>query len=145
MFRNRARGHGYRRGLVERVTATGRRVLSNASTWFRLAPIRSLTVVDVGTRMDRLADLAELCHLDELHLRQNHLSNEDARVLAAAPHLAQLSKLDLRSNHIGLAGAQALAAAPYLDRLTELDLLCNPIGAEGAAALRERFGQRVQL
>jgi hypothetical protein len=91
MFRNRARGHGYRHGLVELVTATARKVLSNAPTWFRLAPIRSLTVVDVWARVkeaeNALGDVLVETRVGGSGTQRNFLTERARRLITAFSNL----------------------------------------------------------
>jgi uncharacterized protein (TIGR02996 family) len=143
-FRNRAREHCWRRGLVEEVTATARKLLTHAATWFRLAPIRTLTLSRTGDLLARVAALPELGRLAELHLWRNDLGDREAAVLAASPHLAGLKVLELRYNQIGPAGAAALAGSPHLGQLVSLDLYANPVGPDGVTVLRQRFGEALK-
>ncbi len=144
-FRNRASAHLYQRGLVEDVSATARRLLTNAATWFHFAPIQALTVANAGGLIGRVAAVPELARLTELRLCQSGLTDEDARALAASPCLAGLTTLDLRYNRISLFGACLLADSPHLRRLAVLELHGNGVGPEFEALLRQRFGDRVRL
>jgi uncharacterized protein (TIGR02996 family) len=143
-FRNRASSHSYRRGLVEEVSAPARKLLTNAATWFRLAPFRALAISNAGGLLGRVTAMPELARLSELRLFRAQLTDEDARALAASPHLAGLTTLDLRYNRISLLGACLLADSPHLRRLAFLDLYGNWIGPDGVVVLRQRFGDRVR-
>jgi hypothetical protein len=80
----------------------------------------------LGTRIFKLASLTELT---SLHIQDNEIGPEGARVLAS---LTGLTSLYLSSNRIGPEGAHALAA---LTRLTSLHLDYNQLGATGTRAL----------
>jgi hypothetical protein len=56
---NRARAHGWRRGLVEEVSTTALKLLTHATTWFRLAPIRRLTVANARNLFRQVLALPE--------------------------------------------------------------------------------------
>jgi uncharacterized protein (TIGR02996 family) len=136
----------FRRGFVERLSATATRLLAHADEWFEAGPVVELALTRASGRLSRLAEVHELSRLRVLRLWREHLTDADAEALAQLPQLASLRVLDLRYyNRIGAVGARALAASPYLGGLAALELSGNPIPPGEVELLRRRFGERVKV
>jgi uncharacterized protein (TIGR02996 family) len=131
----------FRRGLAEEIITNTRRLLASGHEWFRMAPVRHLTVWSgqgncLGLEeIKRLASWPQLARLLSLCLPENGIGDVGAAILSASPFVAGLEVLDLGSDRIADAGASALALSPHLARLKELRLDHNDIGASGAYAL----------
>ncbi len=128
----------------------GAGIYTTTSTFLRLGwralrayPIQHADLSGVVAFLNKLTRSRLLASLRSLELADYRIGTEEARQLAACPHLAGLSALRIEgSNSIGPEGARALAESPYLANLAKLTLATNWMRAEGEDALRQRFGER---
>jgi uncharacterized protein (TIGR02996 family) len=126
---------GFRRGFPEEATIAARSFLQDASTIFKLAPLRLLRLVGTAAVLSRIVACRNLRRLAALHFTDNGLGDAGIAVLADSPHLQRLATLRLRNNHIHDAGAESIAASTHLSGLTTLDLSGNQISDAGVMAL----------
>ncbi|KAF7661569.1 hypothetical protein LDENG_00259110 [Lucifuga dentata] len=82
---------------------------------------------------------AKDCHIQELSLAENTISNKGAKALSRALLVNRtLTSLDLRNNNIGSKGAKFLAEALKMNQvLVSINFQNNAIEEEGARALAE--------
>lgn len=116
---------GFSRGFVEFVVMDAHAFLAHHAELFAAAPVTDLGLDDAGA-LPELFEVRELSRLRALTLTGG-LTDADATVLAACPHLANLVRLDLRHNRITRMGVEAIAASPHLQNLKGLDLSGNPV------------------
>jgi uncharacterized protein (TIGR02996 family) len=134
-FQGLVSGWQFERGFVVEVTATASAFLDHAGTLFRLAPVQRVRLLDVRTRLPKLAACPFLARVAGLDLRWNHLGDAGMQTLAAFANLGRLTALDLSFNGISDAGVRMLAASPWLAQLHTLNLYGNCIGDAGLQAL----------
>jgi uncharacterized protein (TIGR02996 family) len=127
----------FRRGFVETVNIETRTFLRRADDLLRLAPVRHVRLLDVGSSLPRLADCPQLGRLSALTIYAQHIDERLTRVLAESPHLDGLRALNIGRNRVGDRGAERLAWSPRFRNLTELDLSDNALGDTGLAAVAE--------
>lgn len=153
----------FRRGFVEALGTSADALLTHASRWFSLAPIRQLELIGSLTRAEsKWAALSCLARLDGLTFRENAgfhafakvlaglsslrglqslsidttLSPAVVRTLAHSPNLAGLKRLRLEGAFLDDDCVQAIALSMHWRGLTELSLAGNiQITAQGAGAL----------
>ncbi len=129
---------GFRRGLPETISISAHNFVTNGDRLFALAPLQKVCITGHGISDENARALAASPHLRgliDLDFTGNRLGEGGARALAASPHLGNLRKLALGATAIGDGGAQALAASPFLANLAELRLGVNDIGDESVRAL----------
>lgn len=114
------RDYEFRRGFVTGVTIGARKLLTHGERLFRLAPVRHVKVLRLGSSNLTAADLADFSLLPRIHslILGGILGAEESRTLLTAPGLKRLTGLTL-ANHFS---AEALAPIldgrlPYLERL----------------------------
>ncbi|MBO0698035.1 MAG: TIGR02996 domain-containing protein [Zavarzinella sp.] len=127
----------FRRGFVETVNIETRTFLRRAPDLFRLAPVRHVRLLDVGSSLPRLADCPHLARLSALTIYAQHIDERLTQVLVESPHLEGLRALNLGRNRIGDRGAERLAWSPRFRNLTALDLSDNVLGDTGLGAIAE--------
>jgi uncharacterized protein (TIGR02996 family) len=110
-----------RRGLVEAVTLSARKLLEHAEDLFTLAPIHTVKLRDVHHVIHKLAACPLLRRLRGLDLSDNQLGAAQVRALLT-PHLSGLRHLVLSDNLLGASGVRALALSPHLRGLRRLAL-----------------------
>ncbi|HKB01758.1 MAG TPA: TIGR02996 domain-containing protein [Gemmataceae bacterium] len=125
----------FRRGFVETVNIETRTFLRRADDLFRLAPVRHVRLLDVGSSLPRLADCPQLARLSALTIYAQHIDERLTRVLAESPHLGGLRALNMGRNRIGDRGAERVAWSPRFRNLIDLDLSDNALGDTGVAAI----------
>lgn len=135
-FRDIASAWTFRHGFVEDVVIDAKAILDKpVDSLVLLAPIRGVTIKNVGTLIVDVADLPLLGHVERLDLRGNNLGDTGVEVLARHARFTRLRHLDLSMNFIEISGARALAQAPHLGRLTRLIMDQNPLEDMGVYAL----------
>jgi uncharacterized protein (TIGR02996 family) len=127
----------FRRGFVETVNIEARTFFRRAPDLFRLAPVRHVRLLDVGSSLPRLADCPHLARLSALTIYAQHIDERLARVLVESPYLEGLRALNVGRNRVGDRGAERLAWSPRFRNLTALDLSDNTLGDTGLAAIAE--------
>jgi uncharacterized protein (TIGR02996 family) len=125
----------FRRGFIEEVSVDVPTLLTRGGELFRLAPVRSLRLLQAGGFLDGLAAWPHLARLSSLDISGNWVGAAGAEILAGSPYLAGLAVLNLRGTGLDARGVQALAASPHLAGLRVLDLSDNDIGAAGLRAV----------
>jgi len=132
-------GSGFRfcRGFIEVMNVEAKTFLRRAGELFRLAPIRHVRFLDVGSSLERLMDCPHLARLSALTIFAQHIDDRLTRALVGSPHLDGLRELELGRNRIGDLGVQRLAWSPRFRMLTTLDLTDNAIGDTGIRAVAE--------
>ena len=101
----------------------------------------------IGTMTLLAANLGKCTQLNQLHLGNSFLSDDNAKTLAAnLYHYPQLKELDLCDNEIGDDGAKALADnLHYCTQLTQFYLSGNRISENGAKALAANIHRCTEL
>jgi len=125
----------FRRGLVETVNVEARLFLRRSADLFRLAPVRHVRFLDVGTSLDRLLQSPHLARLNAITIYAQHIDERLTRSLVESPHLGGLQSLNIGRNRVGDRGAERLAWSPRFANLTSLDLSDNAVGDPGARAI----------
>ena len=128
-------GMEWARGFVETVNVEARTFLRRATDLFRLAPVRRIRFLDVGTNLGRLMDSPFLGRLTALTIFAQHIDERLTRALVESPHLDGLRTLNIGRNRVGDRGAERLAWSPRFRNLTELDLSDNAVGDLGMRAV----------
>lgn len=128
-------GPEFRRGFVEAVNAEARTFVRRAPDLFRLAPVRHVRFLDVGSALGRLMDCPFLARLWAITIFAQHIDDRLTRALVESPHLGGLRALHLGRNRVGDRGAERLAWSPRFRHLVELDLSDNAVGDTGARAI----------
>src|SRR3954451_6868321 len=127
----------FRRGFVETVNIDGRTFLRRAADLFRLAPVRHVRFLDVGSSLDRVLASPQLAHLSALTIYAQHIDDRLTRSLVESRHLGGLRALNVGRNRIGDRGVEHLAWSPRCRDLTALHLSDNAVGVLGARTLAE--------
>jgi uncharacterized protein (TIGR02996 family) len=130
-------GLRFRRGFIEAINVEARTFLRRAADLFRLAPIRHVRFLDVGSSLERLMDCRHLARLSALTIFAQHIDERLTRSLVESPYLGGLRELELGRNRVGDRGAERLAWSPRFRSLTSLDLSDNAIGDTGARAIAQ--------
>lgn len=128
-------GMEWARGFVETVNVEARMFLRRAADLFRLAPVRRVRFLDVGTSLGRLMDNPHLARLTALAIFAQHIDERLTLALVESPHLDGLRTLNVGRNRVGDRGAERLAWSPRFRRLVELDLGDNTVGDLGLRAI----------
>src|SRR5262245_9090295 len=134
-LRGVAAGPEFRRGFVETVNVEGRLFLRRAAELFRLAPVRHVRFLDVGSTLDRLMQSTHLVRLSTITIANQHIDERLTRSLVESPHLGGLLGLNIGRNRVGDRGAERLAWSPRFRNLGALDLSDNAVGDPGARAI----------
>ena len=134
-LRGLAAGPEFRRGFVESVNVDGRTFLKRAAELYRLAPVRHLRFLDVGSTLEWVMASPQLARLTGLTIAAQHIDDRLTGCLVDSPHLDGLRSLNIARNRIGDRGAELLARSPRFPRLTTLDLSDNSIRDRGAGGL----------
>jgi len=127
----------FRRGFVETVNIDGRTFLRRADDLFRLAPVRHIQFLDVGSTLERLIECPQLARLTALTVYAQHIDDRLARCLVDSPHLGGLRALNVGRNRIGDRGVERLAWSPRFRGLKSLDLSDNGVGDLAARTIAE--------
>ena len=127
----------FRRGFVETVNIDGRSFLRRADDLFRLAPVRHVRFLDVGSTLERVTECPQLARLTALTIYAQHIDERLTRYLVDSPHLGGLRALNIGRNRVGDRGVERLAWTPRFRELEVLDLSDNAVGDGGARALAE--------
>lgn len=128
-------GTEWARGFIETVNVEARMFLGRAADLFRLAPIRHVRFLDVGTSLSRLMDSPYLARLSALTIYAQHIDERLTQALVGSPQLANLRSLNIGRNRVGDRGAERLAWSPRFQHLVKLDLGDNALGDIGVRAL----------
>ena len=100
----------------------------------------------IGTMALLAANLGNCTQLNQLHLGNSFLSDDNAKTLAANLYnYPQLKELDLCNNEIGDDGAKALAVNLHHCTLTQFNLSGNRISKNGAMVLAANIHHYTQL
>ena len=121
-------GMEWARGFVETVNVEARTFLRRADDLFRLAPVRRVRFLDVGTSLGRLMDCPYLARLTAVAIFAQHIDERLTRALVTSPHLGGLRSLNVGRNRVGDRRAERLAWSPRFRNLVELDLGDNAVG-----------------
>jgi uncharacterized protein (TIGR02996 family) len=127
----------FRRGFVETVNIDGRTFLRRADDLFRLAPVRHIWLLDVGSTLERVMACPQLARLTALTVYAQHIDERLARFLVESPHLGGLRALNIGRNRVGDRGVERLAWTPRFRDLATVDLSDNAVGDAGARTLAE--------
>lgn len=125
----------FRRGFVETVNIDARTFLRRASDLFRLAPVRQIRFLDVGSSLDRVMSSPQLDHLTSITIYAQHIEERLTRALVESPHLAGLRSLNIGKNRVGDRGVETIAWSPRFRQLEILDVSDNSVGDAGARAI----------
>ena len=121
----------FSRGFVEEVSVEARQYIAHADELFRRAPIRHLSLSDVGDQLITILQNPRITQLVSLYLgnRSRHHAIGDAglRVVAECPYLSGLKVLEVPKQDIGMAGVEALCASKRLPSLVYVNLWGNPV------------------
>jgi hypothetical protein len=113
----------FRRGFVEEVTLSAADLIQHGPDLFRLAPLRDLTLRELGGGLDRLAALPCLAPVEAIRVPHAPLDADDWSELCQGlynnPHLARLMTLDLGRSQLAL---RRLLASRLLERVGRLGL-----------------------
>ncbi len=119
----------FRRGFIEGLALTAPQFVTQAASFYLLAPIIDVEITSLGTTgAAALVASPQLKQLRSLRLYNTQFTDEDVRHLAASPYLERLAYLDLGFNQLTDAGLEALCAANNLPGLRYLRLTDNPCG-----------------
>ena len=101
----------------------------------------------IGTMSLLAANFGNWTQLNQLHLGNSFLSDDNTKTIAAnLYHYPQLKELDLCNNEIGDDGAKALAAnLRHCTQLTKINLSGNRISENGAKVLASNIHHCTQL
>src|SRR5262249_49189300 len=124
-FRAFGSGLRFRRGFIEAINVEARMFLRRAAELFRLAPIRHVRFLDVGSSLERLMYCPHLARLSAVTIFAQHIDERLTRSLVDSPHLGSLRELEVGRNRVGDRGAERLAWSPRFRALTSLDLSDN--------------------
>jgi len=127
----------FSRGFIDTVNVEGRVFLRRHEELFRLAPIRNIRFLDVGSSLGKLMNCPELARLTGITISSQHIDEQLTRALVESPYLGGLNSLHLGRNRVGDRGAERLAWSPRFPKLRELNLSDNTIGDVGGQALAE--------
>jgi len=127
----------FSRGFIDTVNVEGRVFLRRHDELFRLAPIRNIRFLDVGSSLAKLMNCPDLARLAGITISSQHIDEQLTRALVESPHLGGLNRLHVGRNRIGDRGAERLAWSPRFRNLRELNLSDNAIGDVGSHALAE--------
>ncbi|HEX3152457.1 MAG TPA: TIGR02996 domain-containing protein [Gemmataceae bacterium] len=125
----------FRRGLIETVNCDAHTFLARSQELFRLAPIRHIRFLDVGSSLDRLMNASPLSLLTAITIYAQHIDGRLPRALVDSPHLDRLESLNIGKNRVGDRGVEAIAWSPRLRELKALDISDNMVGDGAANAL----------
>jgi uncharacterized protein (TIGR02996 family) len=126
--------HKLRRGFIDEVHASAKKLLPAAAGLFAQEPVSFLDLSGLAKNdCKTIAGSPWLAQVRRLRLR-GELKNPGVTALAASPHLMSLTSLNLGQSGIGSAGAGALAGA-RIRGLRSLSLSGNPLTDEGLIAL----------
>ncbi len=141
-----ARGGGWRRGFLDRLTLGVRQLMDNADALFRLAPLLHLQLLRVSQTKIPLGELAAcpyFARLRGLTLSSSSLGDDKLAVLLGQANLENLQVLELAGAGAGRRALAALAGAE-MPRLRRLDLSNNPLGGALAAFCSEKVRFRLR-
>ena len=127
----------FRRGFIETVNIDGRTFLRRADDLFRLAPVRHIRFLDVGSTLERLTECPQLARLTAVTVYAQHIDDRLARCLVDSPYLGGLKALNVGRNRIGDRGVERLAWSPRFRDLRALDLSDNAVGDLAARTIAE--------
>jgi len=127
----------FRRGFIETVNVEARVFLRRAGELFRLAPVRHVRFLDVGSTLDRLMQSPHIARLSALTIYAQHIDERLTRALVESPHLGGLRSLIIGRNRVGDRGAERLAWSPRFSSLATLDLSDNALGDTGVRAIAD--------
>jgi uncharacterized protein (TIGR02996 family) len=134
-------GGEFRRGFVEELRLLGDRFLAEGEGLFRLAPVRSVELMAVGSELSEVARSPLLGRLAGLRIESaSNLTEAGFRDLLASPHLGKLTSLTVQTFVLGESAVRSLAGSPLAARLRELGLDGVEFGRGGAEALASRLG-----
>ncbi len=119
----------FRRGFVERITLKASRFLRQEKNLFQVAPISHLTLTNLRSLSEAVAQCAGLARLRSLDINE-YTRDAELRALLKSPHLSNLTTLMIYSG-VGM----VLEAATQLGRLQTLVVLNEPLGEEGSREL----------
>jgi uncharacterized protein (TIGR02996 family) len=114
------RDYEFHRGFVDTVAIGGRKLLTHGAKLFRLAPIRHVKVLRLGSSNVTTADLAKCNPIAQIRglVLQGKLSADEMRTLVTAPGLKRLSALILECSFPPKALDPLLAGClPHLETL----------------------------
>jgi uncharacterized protein (TIGR02996 family) len=124
-----------RRGLISRVTMTGRKFLEHGEQLLAMTPVHSIHLRQVRPVLSELAASPLLGRLIDLGLLDNKLNDAAIEVLVSSPHLSGLRNLDLSDNPLGPDSMETLTGSSSLRGLRRLALRNTQIGFEGVRPL----------
>jgi len=139
-LRGLASGPEFRRGFVEVVNIEARVFLKRAEELYRLAPIRHVRLLDVGSSLTPVSQSPYLAKITGLTLFAQHLGDAVLLALADSPHLHSLNHLELGRNRISDLGLRTLSRTAQFTKLAALDLGDNQITDAGVQTLAASFG-----
>ena len=154
-------GYGFRRGLLDAASVTGRVLACHAADLFRLAPLRRVRLIDAADTLPWLAESGTLAPIEELDLSGSELGAAELtslgrmrrqwrvrelslgycgltdRLLAPLADLdaPRLRVLNLPGQRVTGAGVLTLARSKFFANLAALDLSENRVGPGGIAPL----------
>jgi hypothetical protein len=105
------RDYRFRRGFVQWVQLSAKNFLTHGEELFDLAPIRQVTINDINSYLDEVAECRNLGRLEGLDIKpefswRQHdypaslLTDEGLERLTQSPHLANLAALDVGYNRL---------------------------------------------
>ena len=127
----------FSRGFIETVNVEGRVFLRRNEELFRLAPVRNIRFLDVGSSLCNLMNCPGLARLSAITISAQHIDEKLTQALVESPYLGGLRTLHIGRNRVGDRGAERLAWSPRFLKLRELNLSDNAIGDVGSRALAE--------
>jgi uncharacterized protein (TIGR02996 family) len=127
----------FRRGFVETVNVEARTFLLKAVDLFRMAPVRHVRFLDVGSSLGRLMECPQLARLTALTIYAQHIDDRLTGAISESAYLDGLKALNVGRNRIGDRGVERLAWSPRFGQLTALDASDNTVGDGGARAVAE--------
>jgi hypothetical protein len=105
--------YDFRRGFVEHVEMTAHAFAVHAGALFGVAPIRFVTMLDVGSHPDVLAS-PYLSQIAGLVMVDQGVDDSAIEALASSPHSRRLRWLAITHNKITMHGLEAMCASPNL-------------------------------
>ena len=121
----------FSRGFVEEVSVEARQYIAHADELFRRAPIRHLTLSDVGDQLTTILQNPRIAQLVSFYVgnrsRGPAIGDAGLKAIAACPNLGGLKVLEVRKQDIGMAGLEALCASKLLPSLVYVNLWGNRV------------------
>lgn len=125
----------FRRGFLEYVEIVSDNFIKFSGQLFAKHPVRSASFRVAPNDLSKLAACPYLSRLSGISIGSHWIDYGELESLLDSHHFPRLSKLVMLGSHLTDAEARLIAAAPVLDRLQVLDISRNDIRNDGVAAI----------